>query len=400
MLALNSIREFRTRPLRTVLTLAGVAVTTAMLADMLMLGRGITRSFGELLESRGYELRLVPQGILPFDTEATIPGFAALRDSVESVPGVERVAPVLAASVTLETAGDAGDGAGAATGPSVEALALGMDAGDQGLYRLTAGAMPQPGEVLTDADVGAALGVQVGGAVRLRPAGASGAWGRRTEARVSGVGEFAFASRGDLQVVLRLDDLQALSSQEDRVSFAMIRIGEGFDPDSVRAAILARIEGAEIVTLAGIAERMDARLSYFRQTALILATVSLVVATLLVGTLTAVSVSERLGLIAALRAIGLSRRRIVGGLAAESLVLCSIGGAIGVGLSVVVAAYLESILSDFPGLPVAVRFFVVSADSLVTAFALLLVSGAVAGLIPALNATRLEVASILHKEAP
>ena len=90
----------------------------------------------------------------------------------------------------------------------------------------------------------------------------------------------------------------------------------------------------------------------------------------------------------------------VGGLAAESVVLCSIGGAMGVALSVVVAGYLESILSDFPGLPVAVRFFVVSADSLVTAFALLLVSGTVAGLIPALNATRLEVASILHKDAP
>ena len=112
------------------------------------------------------------------------------------------------------------------------------------------------------------------------------------------------------------------------------------------------------------------------------------------------SVSERLGLIAALRAIGLSRQRIVGELAAESVVLCSIGGAVGVALSVVVAGYLESILSDFPGLPVAVRFFVVSADSLVTAFALLLVSGTVAGLIPALNATRLEVASVLHKEAP
>lgn len=180
----------------------------------------------------------------------------------------------------------------------------------------------------------------------------------------------------------------------------MIRIGEGLDPDSVRAAILERVDRVEIVTLAGISERLDARLSYFRQTALILATVSLVVATLLVGTLTAVSVSERLGLIAALRAIGLSRRRIVGGLAAESVVLCAIGGAIGVGLSVAVAGYLESILSDFPGLPVAVRFFVVSADSLVTAFVLLLVAGTAAGLIPALNATQLEVASLLHKEAP
>lgn len=392
MLALNSMREFRTRPLRTLLTLAGVAVTTAMLADMLMLGRGITQSFGELLESRGYELRLTPRGTLPFDTEATVPGFATLRDSVVSVAGVERVAPVLAASVTVEAADDAR--------PSVEALALGMDSGDQGLYRLTEGEMPRPGEVLTDAEVGDSLGAEPGSVVRLRPAGASGAWGRRATAQVSGVGEFAFASRGDLQVVLRLDDLQALSSQDDQVSFAMIRIGEGSDPDSVRAAILARIDRVEIVTLAGISERLDARLSYFRQTALILATVSLVVATLLVGTLTAVSVSERLGLIAALRAIGLSRRWIVGGLAAEGMVLCAIGGGIGVALSVAVAGYLESILSDFPGLPVAVRFFVVSADSLVTAFALLLVAGTAAGLIPALNATRLEVASILHKEAP
>ena len=397
MLALNSIREFRTRPLRTLLTVAGVAVTTAMLADMLMLGRGMTRSFGELLDSRGYELRLTPRGTLPFDTEATVPGFAALRDSVEMVEGVERVAPVLAASVIAEIeGGSAADG----TERSTQALAFGMDPGDQSLYQLTAGETPGQGEILTDPEVGAALRAEPGSSVRLRPARGGGAWGRRTTARVSGTGQFIFASRGDLQVVMQLDDLQALSSQLDEVSFAMIRIREGYEPDSVRAAILASVDRVEIVTLAGVAERLNARLSYFRQIALILGTVSLFVATLLVGTLTAVSVSERLGLIAALRAIGLSRRRIVGGLTAESLVLCAVGGGIGVGLAVVVAVYLESILSDFPGLPLSVRFFVIRAESLITAFLLLIVSGVVAGLIPALNATRMEVAEVLHREAP
>ncbi len=396
MLALNSFREFRTRPLRTLLTLAGVAVTTAMLADMLMLGRGITQSFGELLESRGYELRLTPKGTLPFDTEATVPGFRTLRDSVAAVAGVEGIAPVLAASVTAQVGDFVPDG----SGHSAQALALGMDPDDRSLYRLTEGETPGPGEVLIDPGVMAALGAERGSTLRLSPAGGNGAWGRRTTARVSGTGEFAFASRGDPQVVLRLEDLQALSSQEDQISFAMIRVREGYEPDSVRAAILTSVDRVEIVTLAGIAERLSARLSYFRQMALILGTVSLFVAALLVGTLTAVSVSERLGLIAALRAIGLSRRRIVGGLAAESVVLCTVGGGIGVALSVLVAGYLESILSDFPGLPMAVRFFVVSADSLLTAFLLLLASGAIAGLIPALNATRLEVASILHKEAP
>jgi len=396
MLALNSIREFRTRPLRTLLTLAGVAVTTAMLADMLMLGRGITQSFEELLESRGYELRLTPKGTLPFDTEATVPGFATLRDSVEGVAGVERVAPVLAASVTVETAvGGAGG-----TERTPPGLADGMDPADQSLYPLTEGRTPGPGELVTDANVKGTLAAQTGSMVRLRPAGATAAWSRRTTAQVSGTGEFVFAARGDYQVMMQLDDLQTLSSQDDQISFAMVRIGEGYEPDSVRAAIMATVDRVEVATLAGITQRMDARLSYFRQTALILGAVSLIVAALLVGTLTAVSVSERLGLIAALRAIGLSRARIVGGLAAESVVLCAIGGGVGIGLSVAVAGYLESILSDFPGLPVAVRFFVVSTDSLVTAFALLLLSGSVAGLIPALNATRLEVAAILHKEAP
>ena len=102
MLARNSIRELRHRPLRTLLTVAGVAVATAMLADMLMLGGGIQQSFGDLLESRGYELRVSPSGTIPFDTEATIPEFARLQDSIAGVPGVEHVAPVLAMSVSVE----------------------------------------------------------------------------------------------------------------------------------------------------------------------------------------------------------------------------------------------------------------------------------------------------------
>ena len=134
----------------------------------------------------------------------------------------------------------------------------------------------------------------------------------------------------------------------------MIRILEGEDPDSVRDRIAATVQRAEVVTLAGITEKMDERLSYFTQMAVILGSVSLFVAALLIGTITAVSVSERLGIIAALRAIGISRRRIVGDLTAESAILCAVGGGIGVGLSLVVARYLESILASFPGLPAAV----------------------------------------------
>ena len=57
--------------------------------------------------------------------------------------------------------------------------------------------------------------------------------------------------------------------------------------------------------------QVDERLSYFRQLAFILGAVSLVVGFLLVTTLVTVSVNERLGEIAVMRAIGVRARRIV-----------------------------------------------------------------------------------------
>lgn len=396
MLARNSIRELRYRPLRTLLAVAGVAVATAMLADMLMLGAGIQRSFGELLESRGYELRVSPKGTLPFDTEATIPGWPGLQDSIGAVAGVERVAPVLAMSLGVEEE----DGAPGGSSKGIRMLGLGLDAENRAFYAPVEGEGPGAGQVLVDAGLARELGVGPGSSLRLTTASGFAGWGRNATARVSGTGDFVFATRRDMPVAMPLADLQALSGLEDEVSFAMIRVRSGADPEAVRAGIAAAADRVEVVTLAGIAARVDERLSYFSQVAVVLGSVSLFVAALLIGTITAVSVSERLGVIAAVRAIGVGRRRVVGDLTAESVVLAVVGGGIGIGLSVFVAGYLESILADLPGLPAAVSFFVLQPASLLTAYGLVILSGAAAGLVPALHATGREVTEMLRREEP
>ncbi len=396
MLALNSIRELRLRPLRTLLTLGGVTVATAMLSDMLMLGGGIQRSFSEVLESVGYELRLSPRGTLPFDTEATIRGIGGLRDTVESVAGVQDLVPVLAQTLTIMADGDESPGLRA----SRQTLALGLDTDEEGLYTLLAGRSPGDGEILIDPALAALLDTRPGDRLRLGVSSRFGTWGGDATAVVSGTAEFIFATRRDMPVALPLADLQALSARTDQASFAMIRLREGHAPGSVREAITAATDRVEVVTLAGIAEQVDERLSYFRQLAAILASVSLLVASLLIGTISAVSVSDQLGVIAALRAIGVSRRRIVGDLTAESAVLCGVGGGLGIALSIAVAHYLESILADFPGLPATVRFFVLSPGTLAAAYGLVVAAGVVAGLLPALRATRLEVTTLLHREEP
>src|SRR3954469_2133161 len=80
---------------RTLLAVLGVAVSAAMLLDMVMLSSGMRASFRELLLSRGFQLRIAPKGTLPFDTDATIPDASSVIQTLRSLPGVTTVSPVL-----------------------------------------------------------------------------------------------------------------------------------------------------------------------------------------------------------------------------------------------------------------------------------------------------------------
>ena len=149
-----------------------------------------------------------------------------------------------------------------------------------------------------------------------------------------------------------------------------------------------------------LVETAARRLSYFRQLAAILGTVSLVVTTLLIGTIMAISINDRYGTIAALRAIGISKRSIVAAFLVESLLLCVLAAAVGLGLGLLVAGQLERILSDFPGLPSAIRFFVFEPDRLAWAAAGVLLAGVGAALVPAIRAMNAPIAATLHREEP
>src|SRR3954466_5161471 len=89
-----------TRPrARTLPAGLGVAVSAAMLLDMVMLSSGMRASFRELLLSRGFQLRIAPKGTLPFDTDATIPGASDVLRVLAAIPGVEAVSPVLGGQI-------------------------------------------------------------------------------------------------------------------------------------------------------------------------------------------------------------------------------------------------------------------------------------------------------------
>lgn len=391
MLFRYSARELLHHPLRTTLAVAGVAVATAMLLDMLMLGAGIQRSFKGLLESRGYELRVSPKGTLPFDTEATLAAADRLRDSLRARPEVAGVAPVLAAN--LLSASPAGE---------TRLFVLGVRPEEQGVLRLTEGAPARtPDEVVVSTEAAAAMGVGIGDTLRLSTGGALGTAESAVRSfRITGRAEFLYASREERPVATTLGAVQSLTRRPDRASFFMIRLAEGRSPDSAAGRLADVFPRVEVASVAELVERARERLSYFRQLALILGTVSLAVTGLLVGTIMAVSVSERYGTIAALRAVGVSRGHVVGALALESLLLCAVAGLVGLGLGTLTARYLETILADFPGLPRAVRFFVLRPADVVRGYGAVLGVGVLAALLPAWRAAGLEIATTLHREEP
>lgn len=395
-----SRRELARHPLRTALAAAGVAVATAMLVDMLMLGGGIQRSFNELLGARGYGVRVTPAGTLPFDTDATLSGADSLRRLLAAGPGVTGVAPVLGANLLAE-ARDAANGSGPGTGSDpLRHFVLGVDPGEQGVYRLVEGRDARSdGEVVVGTGTASAAGISRGDTLRLAPGRSLGGGGGGSFV-VVGTAEFLYASRDERPVAVPLGALQRLTGRRDRVSFFMIRTGPGTSADATARALDRRLVGARALSAGRLVERARQRLSYFRQLALILGSVSLVTTGLLVGTIMAVSVSERVGTLAALRAVGVSRRHILAGLALESLLLCSVGGLAGLGLGVLTAGWLEGILSDLPGLPRAVRFFVLTPGDLALGWAAVLGVGLAAALVPAWRAAGLPVAETLHREEP
>lgn len=389
------IRSLGRHRLRTLLTLAGIAVAAAMLLDMVMLSGGIDKSFADMLLARGFQVRLTPKGTLPFDTEATLSGATSIVAALRADPAVELAGAVLGTSLY-----------GRARDSLVTLFGYGIQPEAQSLYQLRAGRDLVPGDtagILLSAPAARLLGAATGDTVtlvgRLDPQVVTAAAGRRLVVR--GMVRWIYDARGQASVGTLLPVMQQLSRTggEDRASLILVKTRE----DSAVAALTERLRTrnpqVEVYSVADLVAHFRARLVYFRQLSYILGTMSLIVTVLLIATLLTITVNERLGEIATLRALGVSRRTVVSQVLAEGTALSVIGSALGVLLGLLTARYLDAILTGFPGLPEAFSFFVPRADTLGVAALVLLLAGSLAGLYPAWLAARAPIAATLRAEA-
>jgi putative ABC transport system permease protein len=377
---------------RTVLAVIGVAVAAAMLLDMVMLSTGMRESFRELLLSRGFELRLAPKGTLPFDTDATIPGVSAATATLRANPDIREISPVLGASIHI-----------LAGNRDVSASALGIDPRVQGDYELLSGRdVVTPDAMVANDHLLSQLGARIGDTLDI----ATGydpqtrTYSGQRKLVVTGRVKFIYGANDQSSAAMRRGTLEDMSSQSrDRASLFMVRVREGVNAEHVRDWIEKELPNVTAISIATAIAQVDERLSYFRQLALILGAVSLFVGFLLVTTLVTVSVNERAGEIAVMRAIGVSRSHVVQQIVLEGVAISLAGAVFGLALGLVTARYLNTILSAFPGLPMAIDFFLFQPRAAWSALGLLIVSGIGAGVYPAWRAASLPIAESLRREA-
>ena len=389
-LAWASLRRHGTR---TLLAMLGVAVAAAMLLDMVMMSTGMRESFRSLLLSRGFQLRLAPKGTLPFDTDATMENTSGIMRVLQQNPDLTTISPVLGGTIHIPR----GDRV-------VTSSALGLDPRVQGDYELLSGKDPlAPNEIVGNEDFIRATGARIGDTLTVTS-------GYDTQTReyagtrnlvLTGRVRFLYGTVNQRAAAMQLATLQRMSGpgRADDASLFMIRVRQGANVDAAYRWIKNRILTVEVISTESALDQVDERLRYFRQLAVILGSVSLFVGFLLVTTLVTVSVNERIGEIAVMRAIGVSRAHIIEQIVLEGVAISVIGALAGLVLGLATGRYLNGILTSFPGLPEAIDFFLFQPKSAWTALGLLALSGIAAGVYPSLRASSLPIATTLRQEA-
>ncbi len=389
-------RTISRSPARTVLAVSGVTVIGALLFNMLMLSRGLLVSFSDLLNDVGFNIRVIAaEGSMV--NRMPIADATSLAESIARLPSVQRVTQVRMGSATAIVPGHR-----AAQVTLVGTTNIGAGWTMVKGSRLPAAGMPGDSTpLIVSARLAADFHLEPGSTLSLRlslPGSASAL--PLVPAHVVGIAVFEFEAADEFSVATTLDGFAAAHGVADDREAEMLLVSSRPDMEASARDAIARLRGdVRVFSNAQVLEQFnDNAFSYFRQISTVLSSLTLGFAFLLVATLLTMSVNQRLGEVAALRALGFPRRRIAANLLWESALLVGVGGVAALPVGGLLAVVLDRILRTMPGVPARLHFFVFEPRTLVLHAALLAVTAVVAALYPIWLATRLPIAATLRRE--
>ena len=387
-------------PARSVLAVSGVTVIGALLFNMLLLSRGLLVSFRDLLDAAGFDIRVVAgQGSMLH--RPPIADAASLAEAIARLSEVQRVSLVRTDTAQATVPGRSDRVTSVALVGTTDSATGAVWTIMKGSSLPSVTAPNDPPPLIISAGLASELRLEPGSALQLRlllPGSASAL--PPVIARVAGIGVFAFEASDEYTVATTMQGFAAAHGVPDDGQAEMVLVASRPGAGLSAAAAIARLR-PELRVLSNdeVIEQFNQNaFSYFRQISTVLSSMTLAFAFLLIATLLTMSVNQRLGEVAALRALGFPRRRIAANLLCESALLVGVGGVAALPVGGLLAVVLDRILRDMPGVPTRLHFFVFEPRTVLLHAALLSVTGVLAALYPIWLAARLPIAATLRRE--
>jgi putative ABC transport system permease protein len=311
-------------------------------------------------------------------------------EQVRDVPGVKQ--SVGSISDEARIVGKDGDVVG--TGPY---FGVGLDpqAGKLSPFKLKEGRFATgPGQVVIDAGTADREGYSLGDTITVQ------ARGPEQKVEVTGIATF-----GDVDSIgtatFALFDLDAAQSMFDKPGrYTEVLVG---GPDSVRAQLSKSLPDSLQVQTAAAHDRftldgLKSFVKFLKVLLLVFGGIAVIVGAFTIYNTLSITVAQRSRELALLRALGASRRQVLRSVVVEALAIGTVASAIGLAAGVGLAKLLNSVFAS-AGVDLPSTSTVFGTRTIIVSLAVGIIVTVVAGLGPALRATRVSPVTAMREGA-
>ena len=374
------------QPARAALGILGVAAVGALLLDMLLLSEGLVVSMRELLDRMGFDVRVTAGDALP-GVGDDIADAATASSMIAALAEVREVTQIRSEDARMQH-----------RDREIEGVFLGVG-GTARVWTILRGREPATGELVINQYAAETLGVEPEATITLSAYCIEDDAPPPMPFRIAGVAELPFETPEAAAAAASLADLEKACGTPGAAIADFLAVTSAGNPSAAAAAIVGARPDLTAFTNDELVGRVEqGSLTYFRQISTVLATITIAFALLLITVLLTVSVNQRLGEIAALRALGFSARRVVLDVLCESALIVGTGGALSVPIGLLMALWLDAILKRMPGVPTQMHFFVFEPQALAVHALLLAATALLAAAYPMRIVARLPIAATLRNE--
>ncbi|HEX2576353.1 MAG TPA: FtsX-like permease family protein [Aquihabitans sp.] len=399
----TTLRSLWSHKRRLISTCVAVVLGVAFMSGTLVLNSTIGRIFDDLFADLGEGIDAQVRGQELFESQAGGGTQRALLDDdvVAKVEGIDGVAAAEGSiqSVQLTVLDAKGDPMGGNGPPTI----VGSWDTDEGLasYQVAEGRAPTaPGEVIIDR-AGVDKGeFDIGDEVTIITAEG------REQLRLVGISRFgeADSAGGAIFVGTTLPEAQRLTGEPGMLNTVNARAEEGVSPEQLVRTIRESSVAPDVDVVTGKQASEEASsdikegFSFFTVILLVFAGIALFVGAFIISNTFGILVAQRTRELALLRAIGASRRQVMGSVLLEAgligLFSAVVGFLVGVALAVGAFELLKSFGLELPGADL-----VIEPITAVQTIVVGLLITAVAAVLPAIRATRVAPIAALRDVA-